>query len=178
MDARRHIGFQAGGVEKAGQDLLRQRLIIAADADRSEEMPIARMARDERADAFPQKQQRAVVTLILGPHKRAAELEGRTEFVEKRSIVPKERARIQPAHSEPRQNLVRLPDAIRADHFRPLVIPYDHVQVVIVVTIEIALVARAFAHCAKRHLPQSSDFGQSPWQLRGWSDADCEGAAL
>src|SRR6185295_8679491 len=56
---------------------LRPRWHISADAHRTEQPVIPRIADDELADRFPEKHQRRVGALIFGPYERASELERR-----------------------------------------------------------------------------------------------------
>src|SRR5688572_15964217 len=91
-------------------------------------------------------------------HKRAPQLERRTEQREKWLTVFKQRRRIQAARTQVPADFIHAANAISANNLAPASVPDEKVLVISVVAVDIGAAPGALAHGAKRELAQPADF--------------------
>src|SRR4051812_30068478 len=165
--------------EEVGQQPARRVGVPRADADRTKEIPVSRVARDEPADPLPEQQQRAVVLLILDAHERPSELQGRAaDPVEQRRVVAEQCPRVEAGDAARRDDRVCLADAVRASDAALVAIPQEQMLVPRVERVEIERPPGAFSDRAVRDLAEAADLAQRRWNPIGGGAEDLKGAAL
>src|SRR5262245_23121508 len=87
LDELRKLIVEAVPAQETDQQRTRRRPILAADAHRTEQHVISRVACDVLRDAFPQQQQRAEIPLIRSADERTSQLERRSQRAQERIAV-------------------------------------------------------------------------------------------
>src|SRR5215467_7965682 len=111
------------------------------------------MPGDITANPFPKKKQGSKLALILSHDKRTAQLQRRSEPVEKIRLIMKECARVQSSRASFGDNLRTSPHAIcPGDSLLPL-IPKNDMAIIVVKKIQISAGSGSLANLTKRNLP-------------------------
>src|SRR5215831_3295828 len=109
-------------LEVIHHQLTRCGVVGAADTDGTEQDRHFRMPGDITADPSPKKKQGSKLALILSHDKRTAQLQRRSEPVEKIRLIMKECARVQSSRASFGDNLRTSPHAIcPGDSLLPLI---------------------------------------------------------
>src|SRR5580765_1208387 len=132
--------------------------VAVAYAYSSKEHGSLRMLRNEAGDRLPQHQQRRILPLVFGTHKRTSQFERRSHPLEQFCLVVKERVRIEASYAVLRNDFLRVPCPVRADQFPLNFVPEHEMPVATIETVEVGAAAGSFSGRAKGHFPQPTHF--------------------
>src|SRR4029453_8373885 len=107
----------------------------------------------------------AEVPLIRGGDEGPTELERRPQRAHERVAVSEQRMSVEPALAARRDDTVNVADTIGAHDLAARAMPGDEVNIVLVVAVDVAIAAGAFADFAKCDLPLAPQLAQSPGNL-------------